>query len=614
MIKSIHDLGLSFNQIFNPIWIESYDWSDEEHSIESYQKASEVISQFKETVFVCFSKSLLKGEYIVNPKILEDLEQFHSFLFDEQKIDEEYDNPLKDRLTKNYQVLRNEVSFLNDTYRHFIVNLSNKYRPENHHYLVNAFSVLGRDESVSPLLNVFISNELFVFHLEHNFSRSDSTIRQLIFTKEHLEKIRNKYSDEIHDIIDLFIDRSHYLLVKLLYNEKEIEYLLDFKRQVLPERTKDESVNSLLDLFKFYYKDIYAQNESIMQPIQNKILKEQHLRFQEFVLLFKYYKDSGLGTITQFNNAINDFESKCKATYPLFGARNYDVYALNTLKNYAYNCRLSFLIDHNKDGLSFTDLKKEMDTLIQLQSETGIFNFYPYRRAVKKLINDVKNYLHSDDYDENLFDEMFDTLKDYYSKFCAAEKWCKESSFFPILNLYQECSFKNEKLGIKVYYPSSYSRYVDYDLLRNERMDFDREIRIIESERSIKRDFQSLDKLKEDIEKSKRSIYELFGIFTSLVAIVFGGISLFSEKESPAINPVSLTEAKQLLNYSLSFKAINFLSFSSCILILISLVYFISLPREKSFPAYFRHPKTWVFLVLIILSFVAIISLLRILV
>lgn len=609
-MDTIHDLAIHFNQTFPPVWLNYHNWDDEKSSETSAEIALKVIEDFKIDVFIVFSKSLLKGEYILNPHILDELESFSKDLTSRGRI--ETDNKHKNHVHAVLNKTTREVSFLIDSYRQFILNLSNKYRLENHHFLVSAFSTLGRNEEISPILKIFILHELFVYILEHNFARSEENIRHLIFTKASLEKERDNYPEQVQVIIDLFINRCHFLLIKLLNDEKEIEYLLDFKRYNLPKQTKDESVNSLLSDFQFYCRDSYSQDEVRVRSIQNKVLAERPLSFQEYVLLLKYYKDSSLGTKRQFDNVVGKFEERYKDILPKFGERNYDTFALKTLKNYIYNCRFSFIIENEKSKSLFDVLKEEMAQIETIQDETGIFNFYPFKKAVRILLSDIRRYLHSKDYDENGFNQRYSSLKNYFKRYCSAVKWCKESSFFPILNLHKDCCKYHRELGFKVFYPSSYSRYVDYESLEEDIADIEQEIRIIDSEKSIKVELQQLENIKEEIEGSKRSFFEIFGIFTGVIALVFGGINLFSERDIPTTKALTIEQTQQLYSLSLSHRTIDFLSFGSCLILFVALIYFISLPREKHFKSYFSYPKFWIFLILLLasMSYVAV-SLLR---
>ena len=551
----------------------------------------------------------MRGEYIVYLGLDEQLS-----LFKEQLIDIEPTGELSScqelmKFSYEFNKFNRAISFVIDSYRYFIITLQNKYRLDNHHYLVNAFSKKGRDRDLSPLFRLFCDIELPITYLDHFFVSSDSQIRELIYSKNELESQIKNNDGRIKDILYVFLTKCNFLLIKLLRGKEadNPEYLLDFEYHLLDKDTGSKVFNTYLRLYDFYYKESYGENEPEIVEIRPRIL-EKSLSFKDIVLLAKYYKDTDSATIIQYDNLVKEFDSKYAQALSLFGERNYDKYAIRTLKNYIVNCRLSFVLKRIRPD--FDQAVNEIEKIRAIQNETGIYNFYPYKKIVEYYIHCLKDYLHSDTFEERTFDARFIETRKELRSLISAVKWCKECSFFPILNLFKDCTEVDDVLNFKVFTPSSYSRYVDYDELSNCIEDLKHELRQLEAEKAIIIETENVKELKREVSDARRTVIEVFGIFTGVVALVFGGMDLFTDKEIPqsVINTISSSgeNAVSYWNSIISSKLSSYLAFGSSLVVFVSLIYFIALPRENSFKDYFRHPKTVIFLLLLLISIILI--------
>jgi len=594
------ELYLDYNHTFAPQWYTRYNWAEKEHAVLNCKECLELITSFSEKCFITFSESIISGEYIVYLGLGEQLDQFRSQLQD-INVDE-IENSLEFKtVAEFFNKFNRGLSLMIDTYESFIITLQNKYRLENHHYLVNAFSIKGRNRDLTPLFRVFCDIAVKVSFLDHFFASNENTIRDIIFCKYELEKQISQNSGRVKEVLCAIVYKCNYLLFKLLRAEgtENPEYLLDFKKHSLDEGTGSKELDKYIRLYNFYYKEDYSENEPELIEIRPRVLNG-HLFFADFVLLAKYYKDSSYATEVQFNNLIKEFDEKYSRAMPSFGERNYDIYAIKTLKNYIYNCRLSFLL--NNPDLKYERAKSEMESIRAIQNETGVFNFYPYKKIVEFYIKKLQEYLHSDNFDGQVFDVRLAEIRKEFKHLESAVKWSREIYFFPILNLYKDCCVIDSVSAIKIFTPSSYSRLVDYDVIESVMEDLKQDIRQLVAEKAIIIDAGSIKALKAEIIQAKRSSIEIFGIFTGVVALVFGGINLFSDKEIPqeVIYAISSSEENSSAFWQsiLVQKAFNFASFGLSLFIFGALLYFISIPREKTLKDYFHHPKSLLFAIL----------------
>ena len=590
MSKLIRNLSFEYNHQFPPQWIEMLDWSNDDESVKSFKEASIKIDALEKECFVCFAKSLIMGEYITDYSLSEDLDGFKGFLIED---DHPYDNQYKSALSSRLAELSGSISYMIDSYKHFIVNLVNKYRLENHHYLVSAFSTRGRHSKLPRLFLFFCGNALFVYNLEHNLKKTDETISGLILRKRELEEYVKDADEEVGKVIRILVSKCHFLLIKLLYKENNTpEYLLDFEKYTLKETVDIRVVDEILSDFKFLSRDYYSQQEERIKPIQDKVLGDEQLSFLEYIILVKYYKDSTYGTERQLSNLISSFEHRYDQVYPTFRSQNYDIFALKTIKNYIYNCRLSFL---SKKGTSdYGHYMKEIETIVGVQNETGIFNFYPYKKASIFVLDNLKAYLHSASFKDEVFDARMKDLESFAERFKSSLKWCEESCFTPVLSLYNDCCPTDDETGIAIFSPSSIGGFIDYEDQWRDLANLEQEIRLIKTERALKQESRSVEDLHKEIQQTRRTYLEIFGVFTTVVTFIYGSINIFSKGGADVNSGESNNPIVQ------SNLGSEIMMFGTVLLVFISLIYFITLPQEDKAKAYFKHPKTWVFLVLLL--------------
>lgn len=562
---------------FDVDWIEKYDWSNKSSIEESHKIGIKKISDFIDHCFVYFCKSIISGEYIIKGQIDNDLSEICEIIGNEYQPNDSI--PLKQQLYQEYQKLDENIFLIVNKYRHFIYTITNKINQEHHQYIVNAIYTNGKIISI-PQFDVLYNRVFDIFMLDHSLSYDKVDLQRLILIFEELNKKESLKSESIKPIYKILKEKCSFLIKKLVYfNDGLNEYAVDFSRKeinindVQSEAFKDFDVS-----FNFFHKEVYLGNEPMVLDWQRRC-QNKSIKIGQMILLMKYYKDYKGSVNQQVDNLIKAFDSLYKNLLNKFSERQFDIYALYTLKNYMYNSRLSFRMKHN---YTFDKLCVDMDEIEGIQADTHIKNFYPYKKAVKFLIDDIRGDFNNEIFSEDSIMRKFSYLNEYIDKFNEAVIWCKEEKFYPVQNMYNECIVRDTAYGGVVFMASSYSRPIKYDKLYDDIEEFKSEARLLKNEISLFKERAAIAQLKKEIDASKKSNIEILGAFTAVITFLFGCVNIFSDNEN--VNRTTLTD-----------NIANIIGLGLILLLFVSAIYFLTVRRESSWTEYFKHPRFIVF-------------------
>lgn len=297
-------------------------------------------------------------------------------------------------------------------------------------------------------------------------------------------------------------------------------------------------------------------------------------------MLMKNYKDSKGTVLPQIDNILKGFDSLYEELDNKFTKRSFDKYALRTLKNYMYNSELSFKM--KEYAYTLDRMKKDIQHIIGLQYSTGIFNFYPYRKAIVWLNQYFDSHVEWTELDLNDFREL---MKKCIDQFEQSIEWCRAMSFFPIQNPYRECIVTVADFGV-VFTPSTFCRPVRYERLKEELNEYKSRVLYIDNEIAIRKERLELNKIKKSIDNSKVRELEILSFFVALITFLFGTISFFAENKN--------NDFIHLLYSVFGLGAI--------LLIFVCGIYLITIRKEKNFSDYFKHPRMWFCILTILIS------------
>ncbi len=545
----------TYNSCFTIDWIEDYDWNDTTKHNDNYKNGIQKIKNFSELCFVEFSKSLIAGEYILYSSVDSDLEKFERIVENEYSPD--HTIKLKHQLYKEYRNLDANLHLTISRYRQLFHLVTNKTSQTYHKYLVNAVSTKGK-QLTSSIFDALHAYAFDIYTMDHMLSYDSDDIQKLILIHESLAKEELVQNAEIQPIYQVLKEKSYYLIKKMGYFDGAAEYSIDYKiKQINRGSIQAEAFKDFDKFFEFFHKQEYSDDESLVFLWENNC-RVQKASFAEMILLMKYYKDNTNTTERQIENLIEKFNQKYNNDYTSISSRQFDVYALHTLKNYMYNCRLSFRMKHD---YNFKFLCEDMRDLEYIQSATYIKNFYPFKKAILYLLQDMRLDLKNRTCPENILTQKLDSLTSYINKLEHAIKWCEEQRFYPVQNLYEDCVRQDAQYNYTVFTASSFSRPIKYDRLRDELQEFKSEARLLKNEISLQKERSNIEHLKSEIDASKKSNIEILGIFTAVITFLFGCVNIFSND-----NNATLSISQQIQH--VACLGLFLLLFISCIYIL----------------------------------------------
>ena len=299
-------------------------------------------------------------------------------------------------------------------------------------------------------------------------------------------------------------------------------------------------------------------------------------------LLMKFYKDFPSTTIIQIDNLLDAFDKKYDFLYKLHFSRGYDIYALHTLKNYMYNCRLSFKI--SKTNYLFDDLEKDMLEIMNIQNVTGILNFYPYQKAIEFIIQLVEK---GKELSKQTLVKYLSRLDFYLNKCEEAINWCEEQRFIPVQNVYNDSISRVDDFGA-VLIPSTFCRPINYEKRRHILSAHKTHALFLKNELSLREEREDIESIKQQIDKSHWKNIELLSIFTAIITFLFGTVNFMA-------NGSSMTITQQIY---------NIMTIGLVLLLFVCAIAVVTMQRENDPKKYWRHPRLY-FLIASIIIFLA---------
>ena len=568
-------------------WINDFEWS-QEHSSESNDIVRGKVNSFEDTVFYLFAQSVLSGEYLIKQNYTQTLDSLFELLYNGEIYDGEEDK-FKTIAIQFFNSMTYELCGIIRDFRHLLTTLNNKYEYRQTKYVVNAYKI-RKDYTTSTSLGRLYNILINITRIDHFLSNDKRTISDLIIYHTELTKaIESKKLSEKNDLaLRIINEKCLFLLKKLLIDDNQVfDFMIDFEHKQYDTRKIPLIYFSEIDKrFEFYRSDVY-QNEPFGDDLDMKA-HNKLLPFGEFTLLMKYYLDSPKTRRTQIENILKDFDKSYETLSILLTKRPIDRYALGTLKNFMYNCHFSFLM--RESSYTFKQLKEGLDEIIDIQEQTGIFNYYPYRKAFEKALELFK-------YNEHLEKSELDDYKSFLqlciSKFSEAIKWCKTNYFYPIQNTYRECLVRVADFGV-VFIASTFSRPVRYEILKDELNTFKSKALFIENEISLREEKRELNNIKKEINNSKSKEVEILSVFTAIITFLFGTIGFFAENKN-----------NDFLHLFFSICGLG-----AILMIFVSGIHIITMKKEEKVCSYFMHPRMWFCVITIILCVVMLIWLL----
>lgn len=511
ILKECLDL---YQSTFPQNWVKEYIDVDETKLFEGVSK----ITDFNKQAFILLSKSAISGEYLLNhyktvlrsflSKVTVETGTTHiEGLYAQVNID------LKETLT---------------TYLNFIISVEDKIINHEEEVFLKAYKN-NKNKISSEYAIDFIGFVLALSNIDHFFVATQENRQTLIFLHKGLEDKIKVENEDLKTIYGALLDKCNFLLKKIFYDT-------DLKRRYyIDEESYDVDVISqnhilLKDLsakYDFLYnkKDTRIDfNRNIWDYQKNCINKSS--KASELVLLMKHYKKDNVSE-QQASNLLQSFNDLYSKIYNQKVKSDFNLLALNTIKNYLYNSR--FAIRLLSDNYGVERLRCDVQELENIQIETHIHNYFPFYCALKflgeKISKELVEEKNNVDYIENEI-EYYKTLLD---KFQGALNWCSRNRYYPFQLLLNECTITDN--NITVFVASSFARPIDYEKLQKKESEFSLKYDFLKYQLEITKEKIEILTVKSDIKNIEKKNFEYLGIFIAIITFLFASIPTFSSSK-----------------------------------------------------------------------------------
>lgn len=570
MTSRIKEIVNLYKFTFPMGWVDGFDWS-QDRSAESLESVRDKVKMFEQETFFLFAQSVLSGEYLIKKDFPSTLDALYDLITSGEIFYDETE-PLKTAAAHSFNAMTYELGRVIRDFRHLLTVLNNKYEYRQTKYIVNAYRV-KRDIETEGSYGPFYDILLAITRIDHLLSYDKGILSDLIIFHTELSKaieLKNQ-PDNVILVFSILNEKCLFLLKKLLIEDNKVfDFMVDFEhKQYDTGKIPFKFFSEMDKRFEFYRAESYA-NDPYGDELDLKA-RNKNLQIGQFTLLMKYYKDSKNTRKPQIDNILKDFNQTYEALSAQFTKRPLDRYALGTLKNYMYNCRYSFLMQDT--SYSFEELQNGLDEIMDIQSQTGILNFYPYRKAFEKALQMLRN---NDTLDIVELDEYKAFLQLCISKFSEAIQWCRTNCFYPVQNAYRECLVPVANFGA-VFIASSFCRPVRYGKLKDELNTFKSQALLMDNEIALRLEKKELKDLKKDIDHSRTREIEVLSVFTAIITFLFGTIGFFADNK----------------NNDFLHLVFSVFGLGAVLLIFVSGIHLLTMRKEENVGDYFKHPRAW---------------------
>ena len=520
-----------YEELFSDDWIEQLDWSSENAAIEAFAKGRKLIAEFVDFCFVRISKSLLCGEYIVDRiKFDEVKKSFEKYWTQEHLCPVGCPEDIakhKKRLWDLYELLDNHVQALFNAYAAFVVAVDEKLEYGKHDYLFKIDTI--EPQTTREFRHFLLLRKLIIplCNIEHHLAYEDGIREEVVAYIEHIDFLCKNITDqEISDVFKLAKYKATFILKKLIRPGDSFEILLDCDKKII---SRERLPQLPIEVNKFFcqYECVHEKHpysDADMANCQIRI----HAHCQSFIdmaLLMHYYCSTDK-SIQQIDNLLKQFDSTYRTLFQKKFRSRFDNHALCTLRNFMYNCRLSYKVKHS---YSIEELRKDIDEIEALQGNTLVCNFYPYKKAIEFLIKIIRDKVEKRDLKFD-YDSNINLLELYLKKFDNNIEWCESHRFYPIQLPFKECVVQMD--GTKIILPSTVTRPIDYKKLREKQLSYHSSLEFFRTSQIYLKDKKDIQDVKDEVKNIEKRYLEIGGILIGVVTFLLSTINIFTDNDA----------------------------------------------------------------------------------
>ncbi len=516
----------TFRSTFPEDWLNSIKDLTDETKIEWLYK----IDQFQYLMCENFSKFVLSGDFFITKK--EKLEKLFSQTYKEEIPAIKDNQTLEAKLIQHYTDLLADIQESITLIKYHSSICSKKFNATTNKKSINAIKYNKRRVARNRLVDL-LKLICDICWYEYNLSYENDSIEQLLSFKEALKDISSdKNFLRLNSVINPTIEKVQLLLEKLshLSSEKEISYSINSIINTIKISPKTENIRDFRNLYLKFFNPNSIIEETIRQW-QKEALQE-NVDMWKYALLMRYYNK-----VTKSEEQINNLLKLSERHYEDHLKDNKDNYiedyANRSFRNYMHNSKFSFMC--NKDEYDFKHMKDDLKKIEQVQSETFIFNYYPYLKATQYTINYIEEEISENTkLSKEELKKSLNFLHHCYNKFKENLEWSYTNQPYLIQMRFNFCRIdSNIELGetdtnnFKVFYPSSFCRPIDFEKVKEINIKLRTQIALLDYHVKHIDEKLELINAQEKIKKIEQKNLEYLGLFSTLMTFLVGLLSIF---------------------------------------------------------------------------------------
>jgi hypothetical protein len=381
------------------------------------------------------------------------------------------------------------------------------------------------------LLDQFIDITFPLCQSDYQLPTDEDRFYKILHISSTLKELSGKSNDKLKVIYSILLEKCYFIIKRI--KTEPFEYSFNFAI----ENIDPQSLN--VGIFTEFLADS-AFNDFDEKDYLEKIKSNKTLDLKSYVLLMRYYKNSLTvkEDLQKMDFVIDKFEklysSKESLAYqtPQSLLEKCNKFALDSVYNFLYNCRFSFLSQWGE--LTLKEIRRDLNKIEEIQHKTNVNNFHPYEKAIEAIFKCIHKHLRTLSFDERLVEDKIEELDRLIEKYSKALEWSQLHKFFPFQLTFKESMSTSSDI-CPIFTPSAYAKVIDYNeqienlkIFRQQRelLDFHKELS--NDRKKIEEHKNSIEAIKNNIERSEKKNYELIGLFTAVITFLFGAINIFT--------------------------------------------------------------------------------------
>ena len=485
------------------------DYNDGEACQAFYNK----IQDFIEFSFIHLTRSILSGEYIREKNFGEILEKFKQELAN-------IPNPPVGSITTPENRIQLEVFYLGSSlfnalasYESFFFLVRSKYKKADYENSNIWLKRLFRKTDRNSLLETFYNIAIPICQQEYYLLVDEGRAYKILELRSSIEMMAQNTSVGVKEIYTLLLQKTAYILRRV--RKEPLRYATsNFKEEIT------------------YPKDLDIGDYSLFEKRTNS--DKDKIRIAPFVSKMEKYRTSlkNEREIKSMDNLIADF----KRGYGAYKSdpkqkkseleKISDEFSWDSVYNYLYNCRFSFLTRVKKD-IKLKEIKEELRVIEDIQAATSIRNFHPYEKAIQSIIDCIQRHIDREDINDHLMEDKFSELERLIPLYKERIKWCKSHTFIAFQLPFEESCVYSEKYELNLFVPSPFVNNDDYDALAKRADSYEQQYKSQKMIYAVTKEKVEIDKIKSSIKNTDKKAFDLIAIFTTAITFLFGIVNIF---------------------------------------------------------------------------------------